>query len=392
MSSAAKTPRVLVAVLVYNGRDFVPRALESVSRLRKGATSVDVIVLDDHSPEPGWSEELAELSLSHGLGYYRSPRNVGIPRNFNLGVLRAASAGYDHVVLLNSDVVVPCHLVDRLVAVTQAGPRVGSVTAWSNNCSIFSLANSDPDRYLSGQDDVDWVSDVLGAWSAPAGVEIPVGVGFCMLLPMDVVREVGLFDPVFGRGYCEENDWCLRARAAGYRNVLATNVFAYHVGGASTRTAGLLMAGETTVHAHERIIDWRYPAYRQNVSDFARSGLVGRLVRDATSHIVLAAATQWGYDVRLSSLPNPLDPAYVVRFGIRPEGDGRMVGADFRGFNATFELGTDASVLDGLTGLVGGPPRQATIGGRGLRAAALEAEARSAGLPVVLANPYPERI
>src|SRR5688500_1460007 len=115
MPSAADPARVLVAVLVYNGRDFVPRCLESISRLEKGASEADVLILDDHSPDPGWSEELSELCAAHNFGYYRSPRNLGIPRNFNLGVLRAVSAGYDYVVLLNSDVVVPYNLVDQLV-------------------------------------------------------------------------------------------------------------------------------------------------------------------------------------------------------------------------------------------------------------------------------------
>ena len=64
MPSDAEVPsRVLVAVLVYNGRQFVPRCLESVARLTKGSSDADVVVLDDNSPEEGWSEELAELAI-----------------------------------------------------------------------------------------------------------------------------------------------------------------------------------------------------------------------------------------------------------------------------------------------------------------------------------------
>ena len=42
---------------------------------------------------------------------------------------------------------------------------------------------------------------------------------------------IGLFDEqAFGRGYGEENDFCLRAAKAGFRNVLAEDIFVYHVG------------------------------------------------------------------------------------------------------------------------------------------------------------------
>ena len=45
---------------------------------------------------------------------------------------------------------------------------------------------------------------------------------------------VGAFDAErFGRGYGEENDFCLRASAAGWRHVAATDLFVWHRGGGS---------------------------------------------------------------------------------------------------------------------------------------------------------------
>ena len=47
-------------------------------------------------------------------------------------------------------------------------------------------------------------------------------------------REIGPFDAAtFGKGYGEENDWCQRAGAKGYCNVLVPNLFVYHAHGAS---------------------------------------------------------------------------------------------------------------------------------------------------------------
>ena len=65
-------------------------------------------------------------------------------------------------------------------------------------------------------------------------MEIPTGVGFCMYITRSSLNAVGLFDADrFGRGYGEENDFCMRAAKSGYKHVLAHNTFVYHAGGVS---------------------------------------------------------------------------------------------------------------------------------------------------------------
>ena len=49
-----------------------------------------------------------------------------------------------------------------------------------------------------------------------------------------------MFDEAaFGRGYGEENDFCFRARKAGWRNVLCEDAYVVHHGGQSFGPIGL---------------------------------------------------------------------------------------------------------------------------------------------------------
>ncbi|HEY0200182.1 MAG TPA: glycosyl transferase family 2, partial [Burkholderiaceae bacterium] len=65
-------------------------------------------------------------------------------------------------------------------------------------------------------------------------IDIPTGVGFCMYIRRDSLRHIGLFDvETFGKGYGEENDFCRRAMAAGWRNLHALDTFVLHTGGVS---------------------------------------------------------------------------------------------------------------------------------------------------------------
>src|ERR1039457_2513504 len=58
-------------------------------------------------------------------------------------------------------------------------------------------------------------------------------VGYCLLVRREVIRTLGVFDEVFGRGYCEETDLHYRARAAGWRCVVADDTWIHHRQGAS---------------------------------------------------------------------------------------------------------------------------------------------------------------
>ena len=288
--------RTLIAALVYGGAEFVPACIESLAGLLVPG-EVDGLVLDDCSPDAAWSDTIREQCESSGVGYYRSPRNMGIPRNMNLALLHAKDAGYDYVAITNSDVVFPSNLVPSMVSTAASDPTIASVTAWSNHVSSFSLENIDPTRTLGTRAGVDRVSALLEHHFGGRAVDIPVGVGFCMLVPVPMVDAVGLFDPIFGRGYCEEVDWCLRAKEFGFRNVLAPSSFVYHIGNATTKTVGVLEHWETSDPANEAIIDVRYPEYRTQLVEWDRASTLDDLCAEATTELVLRArgstATSW---------------------------------------------------------------------------------------------------
>jgi len=289
-------PRVLHVVTVYNGRAFVPRAIESAMRIDQSDAVVDVLVLDDASPEPGWSEELRQFCAGVGAHYYRTPRNLGIPRNVSLGLVTAIKKNYDYVTINNSDVIFPKNLISAMIEACK-GDNVGSVTAWSNNVSIYSIPNDDPDKYLAHQDVVDFLSDRLQSRYASTLIDGPAGISFCIMMPVSVVKQVGLMDPIFGRGYCEETDWSLRSLKLGYRVCVCPGTFVYHQGRGSNLAAGLVSGAHTTVPENEVIIDMRFPEFRKQCEEFERTGIMNRYKGEVVDFIIDEAAKVFGYEI-----------------------------------------------------------------------------------------------
>jgi GT2 family glycosyltransferase len=58
-------------------------------------------------------------------------------------------------------------------------------------------------------------------------------VFFCVAIRRNVWQELHGLDPVFGLGYFEDFDFSLRVAHAGYKQVIAEDVFVAHVGSAS---------------------------------------------------------------------------------------------------------------------------------------------------------------
>ena len=123
-----------------------------------------------------------------------------------------------------------------------------------------------------------------------------------MAIPTTMINEVGLMDPVFGRGYSEEIDWCLRSHTLGYRSALAPSCFVYHAGSGITKAEGLIGDGDRMVNAHQAIIEQRYPLYTSQLIALSASSTIDGMRERGLRRIIISAARQHGYRLETSRL------------------------------------------------------------------------------------------
>jgi O-antigen biosynthesis protein len=247
-----------VIIPIYRGRAELQRCLESLLR-HPQQTPHQLILIDDASPEPEMKAYLGGLQQAHpGILVLENPANLGFVGTVNRGM---ALHGERDLVLLNSDTEVANDWLDRLVACAYAGERVGTVTPFSNNATICSFPHNCESNELPAGWDLESLDLVFREVNRGEAVEVPTGVGFCMYIRRDCLREVGLFDEArFGRGYGEENDFCRRAAAAGWRNLLCCDTFVFHEGAVS-----FTHEKQERVENALRVLDRLYPDYHRLV-------------------------------------------------------------------------------------------------------------------------------
>ncbi|RME59490.1 MAG: glycosyltransferase [Caldilineae bacterium] len=224
------TASVDIIVCVHNALEDVQRCLDSV--VRWTAEPYRLILVDDGSEE-STAGYLADFARQHpeNVLLLRSDEATGYTRAANRG-LRASTG--DFVVLLNSDTIVTEGWLDRMIACAETDPQIGLVGPLSNTASWQSVPQVDAggdwaeNPLPPGMDVQSWARQIVQA-SGRIHPPMPFLNGFCLMVRRQVMDEIGIFDEeAFAAGYGEENDYCLRARDAGWKLALADDAYVYH--------------------------------------------------------------------------------------------------------------------------------------------------------------------
>jgi GT2 family glycosyltransferase len=253
---------VAVLIPVYEGLEATIECIESVLA-SDNKTPSRIIIINDHSPNAGiqgYLKDLQEKGVENLLVVHRY-RNGGFSEAVNLGML---IAGMRDVILLNSDTVVQHGWIDRLVTAARSDALIGTVTPLSNNAEICTVPYSCKTLAVNEYRLAVEVDQTAAVVNSGRLVDIPVAIGFCMLIKRRCIQDVGLFDAAtWGRGYGEEVDFCLKAVAKGWRHVLATDTFVVHRGNVSFGDEKLIRIQESAKKISER-----YPFYNGLIQQF----------------------------------------------------------------------------------------------------------------------------
>jgi glycosyltransferase involved in cell wall biosynthesis len=138
-------------------------------------------------------------------------------------------------------------------------------------------------------------------------------VGFCLLLKRRYLAWLGGFDSVYGHGYCEESDLCMRYTEAGLKVVVAADAFVYH------RGCGSFGTWIERYNENRAIFDSRWSAeYGRDYGRFLRRNPLqpvrDRLLRHTVAKGHRSASVVRALDsIHLSRLASGLPPTTASR-------------------------------------------------------------------------------
>jgi O-antigen biosynthesis protein len=258
--------KTLIFIPVFNGVEATSRCLESLQTTKIRAPH-RVLIVNDASTNSKVASMLDQFSrdyAKHGatnVQVRHNAANRGFTWNVNQAIVSLLAN--EHLLLLNSDTIVTDGWLDEMIATAESDPKIGTVTPFSNNATICSLPDFSREWPVPSADERRRIAQTLIANRVDA-IDLPTAIGFCMLMTRACLEAVGKFDVWnFPRGYGEENDFCMRAAAKGFRNVLCPNAFVAHEGSQSFSDEKHALMRE----GGERLLSL-YPEYNRIVAEW----------------------------------------------------------------------------------------------------------------------------
>ncbi len=210
-----------IIIPTWNNADLTLRCLQSLADHTRA--DFEIIWIDNGSSD---SEHQRVSDALRGFSYQhkRYPEPLGFARATNAGLPLIRG---DYCVFLNNDVTVcPDWDEDLRLAVDDqpgiAGPVAVNSIGWQNS-HVHPWLNLPEHLKQDNRASADWLAS---EWRGTV-IDIPerptlpnfrdMLAFFCAVMPTSVQQQIGTLDENFGWGYCEDDDYCYRARAEGFR-------------------------------------------------------------------------------------------------------------------------------------------------------------------------------
>ncbi|NNM99113.1 MAG: glycosyltransferase family 2 protein [Candidatus Eremiobacteraeota bacterium] len=214
---------VSIVTLSWNAPEYTKLAIASL--LARTREPFEIIVVDNGSG-PETVAYLRSIDDPHVRVIYNAT-NRGFGAGNNIGL---AAANGEFVVVLNNDVLVSDGWLDALLRPYRDMRAVGITAPRSNSVSGHQqIPNA---RYDDEAAMLAFAAE-RGRLYSGRGYFTDRAVGFCLCMPRELIDEIGGFDERFGVGNFEDDDLCMRARAAGYKIFVCEDAFIHHFGSRS---------------------------------------------------------------------------------------------------------------------------------------------------------------
>ena len=223
-----------------------------------------VMLVNDCGPDAELIEKSIKKSIKghENFIYYRNPKNLGFIGNCNRAVLELDDTNND-ILLLNSDTKVTAGFLEEMITALYSAEDIGAVSPRSNNATIATVPlSAAPQKGIESGKSYQIFQKIKN--KLPRYVKVPVAHGFCMLIRRDLIKKYGLFDPIFGKGYGEEVDFCMRIKQKGYTSLLANRAYVFHL---EARSFSLETKAKL-LEENNKIVWSRWPKYRQSVREY----------------------------------------------------------------------------------------------------------------------------
>ncbi len=246
--------KVFLIILNWNGWQLTTECLKSISAVKIKDFSLDVILVDNGSTDGSVDKfKVQSAKFKVKVTILENKENLGFAEGNNVGIKYALENGADYICLLNNDTRVAPDFLIELLRVADSDERIGI----AGGKIYFEKGHEfHKDRYekknlgrviwyAGGK--IDWRNvyashrgvDEVDRGQYDQAAETEYVNGCLMLVKKEVFEKIGLLDPKYFL-YFEENDFCQKAKKAGFKLFYAPKSIIWHLNAGSSGSGSSL--------------------------------------------------------------------------------------------------------------------------------------------------------
>ncbi len=238
-------PRLGIIIVSYNTRELTRDCLQAVYRsLDQENWTADVWVVDNNSLDGSAEMVNRNFPQTHLVA---CEKNLGFARANNLAMrhMLDSASPPNYLILLNPDTRVSPKALPKMVSFLEDHENVGVIgpqlsyddgsfqhsafrfpNLWMTVLDFWPIHHRLLESRLNGR-----YPRRLYRRGKPFRIDHPLGAA--LMIRRRTVEQIGLLDPGFFM-YCEEIDWCMRAKSASWQIYCLPTAHVVHVGGQSS--------------------------------------------------------------------------------------------------------------------------------------------------------------
>jgi len=288
-----------IIVAVYRDTALTRRCIESVLNAEQ-RTAYELVVIDDACGEPSLEVMLHEYARQGRLTLLEQSEHAGFTAAVNRGL--ALHPDRD-AVILHGDAEVANDWLDRLAAHAAGASDIATIAPFVSYGGVAGYPRSGERNAIHDRHTVGSLDALFRRANAGASLSVPLTCGPCIYVRRDCLALVGMLDAgSLGGDYGVDQAFCLRASHAGFRHLLAADVYVAHAGETAIDGTDL---EELSLRARSAL-DELYPEYRVPRAEFSRRDPVRPYQRrvdllrlaESSQQIILFVAHSWGGGIR----------------------------------------------------------------------------------------------
>jgi GT2 family glycosyltransferase/glycosyltransferase involved in cell wall biosynthesis len=229
---SSQSNKIIVSIITptYNNVEYSKQFYESI--LESKLKNYELLIVDNGSTD-STNEFLDKIAKENkNVRLILNKNNAGFPVAINQGIL---SANGKYILIANNDIVLTKGCIERLIQIADSDSHIGIVGPISNEVS--GLQKDKNAKYTSIEEMHKYAAEVQQK-NKDEILHFPRVAFLCTLIKREVIEKIGGLDERFSPGNYEDDDFCLRAQLAGYKTVIAKDVFIHHYGSKSFKANG----------------------------------------------------------------------------------------------------------------------------------------------------------